>query len=276
MSNNAVRMSDSDWRKVDTFRCTASDVLRWAGMASLADGETDRIRFPLRFVRAAQVLVHEGQPFDTLHVVSAGSFKSVQTDMEGYEQVLGFAIRGDFIGLDGLGQRTHATGSVALEDSCVVSLAFRELMAWSRRVPALEILFHHAAGLEMLRRGDTQYLMSTPSSEVRVVRFLLQTSRRQVAQGWSQHLLRLRMTRRDIGSYLGLAHETISRALTALAQDGHIRVHSHDIELINLPNLQDLQRMTRGRQREETTDAQVHHLPLRQANASRAAMTQMT
>jgi CRP/FNR family transcriptional regulator len=135
-------------------------------------------------------------------------------------------------------------------------------------------LFHHAAGLEMLRRGDTQYLMSTPSSEVRVVRFLLQTSRRQAAQGWSQHLLRLRMTRRDIGSYLGLAHETISRALTALAQEGHIRVHAHDIELVDLPALHGLQRMTRGRQREETADAPVHHLPARRADTSRPALPQ--
>lgn len=265
MNSNVARAFGSDRTAHDAVRCTASDVLRWAGMASRADAQTNDIRFPLRFVRAAQVLVHEGQPFDTLHVVSAGSFKSVQTDAEGYEQVLGFAIHGDFIGLDGLGQPTHATGTVALEDSCVVSLNFLELLTWGRRVPAMESLLHHAAGLEMLRRSDTQYLMSAPSSEVRLVRFLLQTSRRQAVQGWSEHLLRLRMTRRDIGSYLGLAHETVSRALTALAQEGHIRVHTHDIELTNLPALHEFQRLTRRRPREEATDANVHPLPLRHA-----------
>jgi CRP/FNR family transcriptional regulator len=228
-------------------RCTASDVLRWAGMAHLATLRTDAISFPLRRVRAERALVHEGQAFEMLHVVSGGSFKYLQTDIEGYEQVLGFAIHGDMIGLDGLGQPTHTVGAVALEDSTVVAISFRELLSLGHEVPALEALLHHAAGAEVLRRGETQYLMAAPSSEVRVARFLLQLAQRQAALGHSASRLRLCMTRRDIASYLGVAHETVSRAFTKLAQDGCITVSQRDIELVDLPALRELQRMTRGR-----------------------------
>lgn len=228
-------------------RCSASDVLRWAGMAHLASPRTDIISFPLRRVLAERALVHEGQPFEMLHMVSGGSFKYLQTDIEGYEQVLGFAIHGDMIGLDGLGQPTHTVGAVALEDSTVVVIPFRELLALGHEVPALEALLHHAAGAEVLRRGETQYLMAAPSSEVRVARFLLQLAQRQAALGHSASRLRLCMTRRDIASYLGVAHETVSRAFTKLAQDGCITVSQRDIELIDLPALRELQRMTRGR-----------------------------
>jgi CRP/FNR family transcriptional regulator len=233
-------------------RCSASDVLRWAGLPALADSRTDAISFGLRRMLAERALVHEGQPFETLYVVSAGSFKYHQTDVEGYEQVLGFAIHGDVIGLDGLGQPTHTVGAVALEDSSVVALPFRELLALGHENPALEALLHHAAGAEVLRRGETQYLMAAPSSEVRVARFLLQLAQRQAALGFSASRLRLCMTRRDIASYLGVAHETVSRAFTKLAQDGCITVSQRDIELIDLPALRDLQRMTRGRTPHET------------------------
>lgn len=232
-------------------RCTASDALRWFGLPDLTSPATDQISFPMRRVRSGRSLVVEGQPFEKLHLVSGGSFKCVQTDIDGYEQVLAFAIHGDVIGLDGLGQDRHGSGAVALEDATVVTLPVVELLAMGRHVPALEVLLHNAAGAEVARRGDTQYLMAAPSSEVRVARFLLQFARRQAALGHSSRRLRMCMTRRDIASYLGVAHETVSRALTALAQDGCIQVSHRDIELIDLEALNELQRVTRGRQTRE-------------------------
>jgi CRP/FNR family transcriptional regulator len=229
-------------------RCTASDVLRWFGLPGLAGPTTDRIGFAMRRVRAGRSLVVEGQPFDRLYLVSGGSFKCVQTDLDGYEQVLSFAIHGDVIGLDGLGRERHGAGAVALEDATAVTLPMDELLLLGRRVPALETLLLNAAGAEVSRRGDTQYLMAAPSSEVRVARFLLQFAGRQMALGHSGRRLRMCMTRRDIASYLGVAHETVSRALTALAQEGCIKVSHRDIELVDLEALDELQRVTRGRQ----------------------------
>ncbi len=237
---------------VETLRtpvlaCTASDALCWAGLSDLVSESTDAIRLPMRRVRAESALLREGQPFEALYLVASGSFKCEQTDVEGYEQVLSFALHGDMVGLDGLGQRRHHAGAVALEDSTAVVLVFDELRRLGHQLPAMEALLHRAVGVEMLRRGDTQYLMAAPSSEVRVARFLLQFAQRQAALGHSGRRLRLCMTRRDIGSYLGVAHETVTRALAALVQEGCIRVSQREIELVDLPALHELQRVTRGR-----------------------------
>jgi CRP/FNR family transcriptional regulator len=247
MQDKLSTLSLPEARLARILRCTASDVLRWAGLYEQATAETDAIGFGMRRVQAEQTLLHEGQRFENVFLVGGGSFKHVQTDLEGYEQVLGFAIHGDMLGLDGLGRDRHASGAVALEDSSVVVLPFGELLALSHRIPALERLLHRATGTELMRRADTQYLMSAPSSEVRVARFVLQLAQRQRALGHSDRRLRLSMTRRDIASYLGVAHETVSRALTALVQDGCIAVSHRDIEITDETGLRELQRMTRGR-----------------------------
>jgi CRP/FNR family transcriptional regulator len=227
-------------------RCTASDLLRWAGLADQVSDQTDRMPYATRRVRADTALVHEGNPFEYLYFVCAGSFKCVQVDAEGYEQVLGFALHADMIGLDGMSRGRHASGAVALEDSTVATLPFAEVMSASRRMPAIERLIQRAVGAELLRRSDTQYLMSAASSEVRVARFLLHFAKRQNALGYSDRRIRLRMTRRDIASHLGVAHETVSRALTALQQVGGIVVTYRDIEIVDAKLLQEIQRVTRG------------------------------
>lgn len=247
MQEKLGTLSLPEARLARILRCTASDVLRWAGLHDQATAETDAIGFGMRRVQAEQTLLHEGQRFENVFLVGGGSFKHVQTDLEGYEQVLGFALHGDMLGLDGLGRDRHASGAVALEDSSVVVLPFAELLALSHRIPALERLLHRATSTELMRRADTQYLMSAPSSEVRVARFVLQLAQRQRALGHSDRRLRLSMTRRDIASHLGVAHETVSRALTALVQDGCIAVSHRDIEITDETGLRELQRMTRGR-----------------------------
>jgi CRP/FNR family transcriptional regulator len=246
MNHLATSIACPDLVRPSTARCTASDVLRWSGLHALAGSDTDSVHFSTRRVHADGVLIHEGQTFEYLYCVGAGSFKGVQTDVEGYEQVLGFAFHGDVLGLDGLYRGRHGSGAVALEDSTVAVMPFLELVTASRRLPALERLLHHAAGVELRHRSDTQYLMSAASSEVRVARFLLHFAQRQNALGLSERRLRLRMTRRDIASCLGVAHETVSRALTALAQSGCITVSHRDIEIIDAPALHEMQRVTRG------------------------------
>lgn len=227
-------------------RVSASDLLSWAGLPGLADADTDGIVFSLRRVLAGSLLFAEGQPLQHLYCVAAGSFKCTQTDLEGYEQVLGFALHGDLLGLDALYEHKHVTSAAALEDSSVAVLPLRELLAAGHRVPAIERLLLHAAGAELMHRGDAQYLMSAPSSEVRVARFLLHFAQRQLAMGHSGRRLLLRMTRRDIASALGVAHETVSRALTALAQAGCIAVSHREVEILDAEALRETQRVTRG------------------------------
>lgn len=236
-------------------RCRGSDLLRWAGLPDLADADTDAVVFALRRVHSGALLFAEGQALQHLYCVAAGSFKCTQTDLEGYEQVLGFALHGDLLGLDALYEHKHPSSAVALEDSSVAAMPLRELLNASLRVPALERLLLHAAGAQLMHRGDTQYLMAAPSSEVRVARFLLHFAQRQLAMGRSGRRLLLRMTRRDIASCLGVAHETVSRALTALAQTGCIVVSHRDVEIVDAQALREMQRVTRGNARPRGTVA---------------------
>ena len=232
---------------ISAIWCSVSEVMRWSGLGALASGATDDIAFMMRRVKTGGSLVLEGQAFENLYLVGGGSFKCVQTDADGYEQVLAFAFHGDFIGLDGLGQDRHCSGAVALSDCAVVTLPMAEVLALGRHLPVLETLVHRAAGIEVARRSDNQYLMAAPSSEVRVARFLLQFARRQQGLGQSARRFHMSMTRRDIGSYLGLAHETVSRVLTTLTREGFICVSNRDIELLDVVALTELQRLTRGR-----------------------------
>lgn len=251
--------------------CTLSQLLTWAGRGGDGSTLTDGIRFALRHVRAESTLVHEGQPFEALYLVSAGSFKCVRNDIEGYEHVLEFAIHGDLLALDALGGPAHASSVVALEDSAVVVIPVADLLALGREVPALWSLVLTATGTEMQRRGETQCLMSAARSEVRIARFLLQLARRQAAIGHSDRRLRLCMTRRDIASHLGVANETVSRALGMLADNGWIRVSHREVELIDPDALRDAQRMTRGRADPRQCAGRPWLTPVRSAGAQGGA-----
>jgi CRP/FNR family transcriptional regulator len=260
MSSRPLNVVAGEWPHLGGARCSASDVLHWSGLSALVDHDTDTVLFTLRRVPAESALVHEGQRFDHLYCVAAGSFKSVQTDVEGYEQVLGFAIQGDLVGLEGLALGRYGAGAVALEESSAAVLPFQQLVELGHRLPALEKLLHRAAGAELLHRNDKQYLMSAASSEVRVARFLQHFAQRQQALGHSGRRLRLCMTRREIASCLGVAHETVSRALSALAHHGVIQVSNRDVEIVDPTALDDLQRITRGAPRRH--DAPSHALEL--------------
>lgn len=243
-ADNCARTNANGARPIPA-RCTASDLLRWTGMADTADELTDEVLFSMRRVRAHSVLVREGSSFSTLYFVGSGSFKSSQYDAEGYEQVLGFSLLGDVMGLDGLCEERHGNSVTALEDSMVAMLPYRDLVHTSRAVPALERLLHRAASRELTRKIVTQHVMAAASADVRLVRFLLEITSRQANLGFSSRQIRLRMSRRDIGSYLGVAHETVSRSLSALAAAGYIAVMQRELEILDRAGLNELQRNTR-------------------------------
>lgn len=228
-----------------TARCSGSDLLRWAGMEAAASELTDPVHFATRRVRAGASLVHQGAVLDSLYFVTSGTLKVFHMDVDGYEQIQAFMLRGDVLGIDGAYEGVHKSGAVALEDSTVAILPFREWVRLGHVIPAFEQLMLQATARELARRGATLQVLAAVGAEVRVARFLLQMARRQALLGYSSRRLVLRMRRRDIASYLGVAHETVSRSLTALADWGYIRVMHREIELLDEAGLDTFQQSTR-------------------------------
>lgn len=200
----------------------------------------------LQRVPAGATLVHENATAHCLHMVLAGDFKLCRVSADGYEQVLDFAGRFDVLGFDGVGSGRYGATAVALEDAAVYTMGLAEVEALRRASTAFDRQWQAALSRQMKRLGELAMLMAAVSADRRVARFLLQLSRRMAAGGQSACRLRLRMSRRDIASHLGLAHESISRALTTLAAQGLVQVHLRDIAIVDHAALEEFARCTRG------------------------------
>lgn len=230
------------------LRETCADVMRVMGLApEFTEAPEARVPVATRRVPALSPLFVEGAPADALYLGRHGHFKIVSINREGYEQVLDFAGRGDLMGCEVLGRATHANSALALDDSSAWVLPLRDLRALRRSVPAFDDVLHRALAAQVQHVSEMAELMSAVAAEVRVARFLLHQSARAAANGQSPRRLLLRMSRRDIASYLGLAHETISRCMTLFARWGCLDVRNREIEILDPLVLSACARSTRGR-----------------------------
>lgn len=197
-------------------------------------------------VRGGATMLHEGTQVEAVHIVRSGTFKCVRVAEDGYEQVLTFACPGDLLAFDALYRGRHLTSVVALEDCTVYSLPVRELDDLRRRCPALDHGLQLALSRQLARAGETAEMMAAVAAEVRLARFLVWLSVRMAELGRSSRRLRLSMGRREIASLLGVAHETVSRSFTLLAELGYLRVDNREVEIVDAAALQACTRGTRG------------------------------
>ncbi len=204
------------------------------------------VHITTRRVRAGVVVFHEGTCAQAVYFIAVGTFKFMHTAEDGYEQVLGFAGRAEMLGYDALCQGEHPTTAVALEDSTVFAVPIGDLFALSVRVPALGRVLHMAASRQLLHQVEIAHLMAAVSAEVRLARFLLQLSDHMAERGQSARRLYLRMSRRDIASHLGVAHETVSRSFGALASWGCVAVNNREVEILDRERLMACASNTRG------------------------------
>ena len=207
---------------------------------------------PIAVVRLRQheILLREGASGRGFYVVRSGSFKSVQMLEDGYEQVISFSQPGDLLGFESLHGGPWRSTAVALEVSTVFELPTGELPELHRQCPPLEQAVCHALSRQLARAGDAAGMALAVASEARVGRFILWLSERMVEAGRSPFRLRLRMSRREIASLLGLAHETVSRSFTLLAEIGCLRIENRDVEILDMQMLRERARITRGLQGE--------------------------
>lgn len=184
-------------------------------------------------------LYRMGDPFRSLYAIRSGSFKTQQVMRQGKEKVTGFFLTGELMGVDAIGTETHNDDAVALEDSTVCVFPFTKFEDFTRRYPDLQRHLHKVISSEILR-SPSAHLHAKPSAEERIAAFLLWISQRHSACGYSGTSFILRMKRSDIGDYLGITAETVTRVLTRLARQGLVAIRNRHVELKNIEELKRL------------------------------------
>ncbi|WP_041928671.1 fumarate/nitrate reduction transcriptional regulator Fnr [Methylotenera mobilis] len=185
-----------------------------------------------RRVKQGELLFNSGDTFTSLYAIRTGFFKTCVTSEDGREQVTGFQMAGEIIGMDGIVSDRHNCNAVALEDAEVCVMPFATVEDLSRELPALQRHVHKIMSREIVRENSVMMLLGNMRAEERLAAFLLNLLQRLHARGLSQSELVLRMTREEIGSYLGLKLETVSRAFSKFSEDGIIEVKQRYVKVL--------------------------------------------
>ena len=193
-----------------------------------------------RRIKRGDHLYRVGDSFDAIYAIRSGFFKTDVLLEDGREQVTGFQMGGELLGLDGISTEHHTCNAIALEDSEICAIPFARLESLSREIHTLQRHFHKVMSREIVRDHGVMMLLGTMRAEERLAAFLLNLSQRFTARGFSHAEFYLRMTREEIGSYLGLKLETVSRAFSRFQEEGHIAVQQKHVRILNVDGLKAL------------------------------------
>jgi CRP/FNR family transcriptional regulator, anaerobic regulatory protein len=193
-----------------------------------------------RRIKRGEHLYRAGTPFDSIFAIRSGFFKTDVLLEDGRDQVTGFQMAGELLGLDGISTEFHTCNAIALEDSEICSIPFLRLESLSREIHNLQHHFHKVMSREIVRDHGVMMLLGTMRAEERLAAFLLNLSQRFTARGFSHAEFYLRMTREEIGSYLGLKLETVSRAFSRFQEEGYIAVQQKHIRILDVNGLKAL------------------------------------
>ncbi|SAL65004.1 Crp/FNR family transcriptional regulator [Caballeronia cordobensis] len=200
--------------------------------------QVDDIVGATRAIRRGGRLFSANDRFENVYKVRTGSLKTVLVHRDGVEQINSFFVAGETLGLDGLSVDRHACDAIALEDSSVCVIPFAELERMCLSIRAMQRHLHRAMSGEIVRESALVMLLGTMSAEQRVAAFLLNLSDRVGGRGYPREELELRMTREEIGSYLGLKLETVSRMLSKFARDGLIQARAKKVRIVDREGLE--------------------------------------
>ncbi|NHZ39467.1 fumarate/nitrate reduction transcriptional regulator Fnr [Massilia aquatica] len=173
------------------------------------------------------------EPFRNLYAIRFGHFKTYQVNANGEQQITGFQMAGELLGMDAISGERHHCDAVALEDSEVCEIPFERLEELFGQVPTLLRHFHRIMSQEITREQNVMLLLGNMRAEQRFAVFLVNLSARYAARGYSATSFQLRMSREDIGNYLGLTIESISRLLSRFKKQGWISVDKRELTLLD-------------------------------------------
>jgi CRP/FNR family transcriptional regulator len=187
-----------------------------------------------------QRLYRMGDPFKSLYAIRFGHFKTCYVNDGGEQQITGFQMAGELLGMDAISSDHHHCDAVALEDSEVCEIPFTRLEELFSSIPALLHHFHRIMSQEITREQHVMLLLGNMRAEQRFAAFLVNISSRYAARGYSSTCFQFRMSREDIGNYLGLTIESISRLLSSFRAKGWVAVDKREIQILDLAKLKEL------------------------------------
>jgi CRP/FNR family transcriptional regulator len=215
--------------------CMSVDVAEPEAKALFEQLVSTRIR-----LRKGDVLFRAGDRFTALYAIRLGSCKTVMLSDEGSEQVMGYHLPGEIIGVEGMGNDVHTCQAIALEDTEVCTLPFDRVERLAREDVSFQRRIYRLLSGAIARERTSALMLGTMRAEQRLASFLLDLSNRYQVRGYSSSEFVLRMTREEIGSHLGLKLETVSRLFSRFDEEGLIHVQGKVVKLLDRIGLQQL------------------------------------
>jgi len=235
-----IRIVEIDKLKSHCSTCSLHELCLPAGLSSAELAAVDQLVNRRRPLKRGDYLYRSGTALSGLFALRTGFVKTCVLHDDGREQVAGFQMMGDLLGLDAIGTSQHLCDAIALEDSEVCEIPLTDLEHMSREIPALQQHFHKIMSREIARDYGVMLLLGSMRAEERLAAFLLNLSQRFAVRGYSASEFHLRMTREEIGSYLGLKLETVSRTFSQFQQQGLIAVQNKHVRILDLSALKSL------------------------------------
>jgi len=237
---SAIPLVKIESLKVACSSCNLRELCLPVGLSVSDLEQLDKLVGTRRQVLRGNALFRSGDSFHALYAVRTGFFKTRVSSEDGRDQVTGFQMAGELLGLDGISTDRHSCDAVALEDSQVCVIPYEQLESLTREFSELQRQFHKIMSREIVRDHGVMLLLGSMRAEERLAAFLLNLTQRLQARGFSAAALVLRMTREEIGSYLGLKLETVSRTFSKFQGEGILEVKQRHLRVLDLPSLQRL------------------------------------
>jgi CRP/FNR family transcriptional regulator len=244
LSPSAQRSAvEGGWQRAGKLWSNLAEVCELLGIPAQPSVAGDDFLFQHVQFKTGQRVHTIGQPFDMLYIVYSGFLKTVMIDESDNDQVLSFPMKGDLFGIDGIHNRQYTSEAVALSACDIIMVPFKKFTAMGRTHGDLETAIYGVMSRALIHEQSMVSMLGSLSAEARVARFLTVLADRYAALGYSGKDFNLRMTRQEIGSYLGLTLETVSRTLSAFNEIGLISVDQRAISIKDLAALKTLRRI---------------------------------
>jgi CRP/FNR family transcriptional regulator len=239
----AISPCSHDYR-VSCSNCRLASICLPLALETEDIGQLDDIIQRGKPLQKGEHLYREGDDFHSVYVVRSGTLKAYRNTDDGREQVTGFYFPGEILGMDGISHNVHASSARTLETSAICEIPFASLEKLSALMPQLNRYFFKLMSREIIEDQMLITLLSKNSADERVAALLLSISTRNARRKLSATQFRLPMSRVDIGNYLGLTVETVSRVFSRMQKLDMLRVDNKEIEILDVESVRNMANIT--------------------------------